>query len=215
MSRHGAARRRREQAGFTLLELLIALTLLGLMMLMLTGGLRFGVRVWDQGDRRLEAVARLQIVQQLIRRQLQGALAPVEIPAGGQGDDRPFRHSLSGGPDSLVLSAPAPAQSGLGGIYRIALHPAETPGGRQLVMTWHLSRTGREDPRAEAGASQVVLLDRLDGLAIEYDDDTPGTVWQSRWEPPDTLPASIRLRLTFPAGDPRGWPPLLVALETR
>ena len=40
------------ERGFTLLELLIAMTLLGLLMLGLFGGLRLGARVWEAGDAR-------------------------------------------------------------------------------------------------------------------------------------------------------------------
>ena len=36
------------EAGFTLLELLISMTLLGLLMLVVLGGLRFGARAWER-----------------------------------------------------------------------------------------------------------------------------------------------------------------------
>ena len=49
--------------GFTLIELLIAITLLGLLMVMLTGGLRLGTRAWDVGETRLANTARLQATQ--------------------------------------------------------------------------------------------------------------------------------------------------------
>ena len=39
--------RHRSEAGFTLIELLVALTLLGLISVVLFGGLRFGTRAWE------------------------------------------------------------------------------------------------------------------------------------------------------------------------
>ena len=40
--------------GFTLLELLAAIMLLGLLMAVLFGGLRLGARVWETADARLD-----------------------------------------------------------------------------------------------------------------------------------------------------------------
>jgi prepilin-type N-terminal cleavage/methylation domain-containing protein len=51
--------RRATEHGFTLLELLVAITLLGLLMAALFGGLRLGARVWEtaDADRFLQTVA--------------------------------------------------------------------------------------------------------------------------------------------------------------
>ncbi len=69
--------------GFTLLELLVAITLLGLLMAALFGGLRLGARVWETGETRLDASARVQIVQDFLRQRL------AEAAAAGSGGARP------------------------------------------------------------------------------------------------------------------------------
>ena len=70
-------------AGFTLLELLVAITLLGLLMAALFGGLRLGARAWDIGAERIAAATRLQTAQQFIRTRLSEALpAFVVLPDG-------------------------------------------------------------------------------------------------------------------------------------
>ena len=48
---------RAAERGFTLLELLVAITLLGLLMAALFGGLRLGTRVWETADARLDSSA--------------------------------------------------------------------------------------------------------------------------------------------------------------
>src|SRR6185503_4644696 len=48
----GTKLRERADSGFTLLELLIATTILGLMLVALTGGVRFAGQAWDTQQRR-------------------------------------------------------------------------------------------------------------------------------------------------------------------
>ncbi|MEE8085084.1 MAG: type II secretion system protein, partial [Alphaproteobacteria bacterium] len=43
------------QAGFTLLELMVSLALVGLLTMVLTGGIRFGARVWEASQVQAEA----------------------------------------------------------------------------------------------------------------------------------------------------------------
>ncbi|MCG8354387.1 MAG: prepilin-type N-terminal cleavage/methylation domain-containing protein [Kiloniellales bacterium] len=196
--------------GFTLLELLIAMTLLGLLMAMLFGGLRFGAGVWARGDAELEQLSRLQIVQNLIRRQIGAALPPV--PGGETG---PSRYAMEGGPDALTLFAPAPLHAAIGGIYRIALRAEDCPPGTCLVMAWHLDQGQKEPAEAPREEQQVVLLDDIEGLAFDYLAEPaavePTPPWQDIWDEPERLPALIRLHVTFDPQDRRSWPALLVA----
>ena len=59
--------------GFTLVELLVVLALLGLVSVALIGALRFGLRAWDTGERRVEQLNRVQAVQAFLRRRIQQA----------------------------------------------------------------------------------------------------------------------------------------------
>jgi general secretion pathway protein J len=58
----------RSGAGFTLLELLIALSLLSLLTLALVGSFRFGVQAWGRNTVQSEQLDNGIIVQQLLRR---------------------------------------------------------------------------------------------------------------------------------------------------
>ena len=56
---------------------------------------------------------------------------------------------------------------------------------------------------------QEVLIDRVERIEVNYlspDRDA----WLDAWNRAD-LPALIRIRLLFPRGDPRRWPPIVVA----
>ncbi|MCH8035911.1 MAG: prepilin-type N-terminal cleavage/methylation domain-containing protein [Proteobacteria bacterium] len=71
------------QRGFTLIEILIAMTLLGLLMAMLFGGLRLGTRAWEASDARSAELARLEAVHGFIRRALTGAYPLLRTETGG------------------------------------------------------------------------------------------------------------------------------------
>ena len=49
----------RQHRGFTLIELVIAITLMGLVLVALDSGLRLGLNSWDSGEQRAEAVNRV------------------------------------------------------------------------------------------------------------------------------------------------------------
>jgi prepilin-type N-terminal cleavage/methylation domain-containing protein len=57
-------------SGFTLLELVVAITLMGLVLVVLYSGFAAGLNGWDSGEQRAEASNRLRLVQEFLRRQL-------------------------------------------------------------------------------------------------------------------------------------------------
>jgi general secretion pathway protein J len=60
--------------GFTLIEVMVALTLLGLVATLLTSGTRLGLDISSRANTRTDAIRMEQIERRLIRGQLQGAL---------------------------------------------------------------------------------------------------------------------------------------------
>ena len=57
-------------SGFTLLELLISLTILAVIVVIVFGALRVGVRAWEKGEKDIDARQRHRIVLDLFKRQL-------------------------------------------------------------------------------------------------------------------------------------------------
>lgn len=203
------SRTSRASSGFTLIELLIALTLFGLLAVVLIGGLRFGTRVWETGHGRSAAFFEVEGVQRFLRQQLTQA----RLTAGTHAAARESQ-GFEGALDSLVFIAPLPAYVGLAGLYRFELNLSGTNGQHDLVLTWTLYRPDPTDEPDEDSISQRVLLENLDDIEIRYFgrlafDEGPD--WHDTWENPIGLPALIALDLKFPEGDPRRWPGLVVA----
>ncbi len=209
-SRH----RRRSEAGFTLIELLVALTLLGLISVVLFGGLRFGTRAWEAGNLRAEQLAQVQAVQALLRRRIAQALAPGPEAVG----DEARRRVFSGESDALQFLAAVPSRAGVGGNYAFDLAVIEDGAGVRLEFTWRLHRADDADERGdtpEAGlGGRRVLIDGLARVEFRYFGalDSGGAAdWRDRWQAEAGLPGLIAIEAEFPAGDGRAWPLLQVA----
>ena len=84
----------RRPAGFTLLEILVALAVLGFLLLGLTQGARFGLAAWDSQARLLDRTGDLQVADRTLRRIL-SRLVPLD-------DDR--RPGLRGAAHRLGLN---------------------------------------------------------------------------------------------------------------
>ena len=65
--------RRRAERGFTLLEVVLALSIVAVMLTILFGGLRVGLRAWQRGEERAETLERARSMNQLIEQTLAGA----------------------------------------------------------------------------------------------------------------------------------------------
>jgi len=178
------------QRGFTLVELLIALALTGLVALLLLDATRMAAqgtnRVAAQADR-LEA---RRTLEDLLRRDLSATNAsPLATSAA----------PLVGGPQSVEFLSLA--EDGGAGLYRIRL---DIEGGALV-----LSRS------AVAGGlpQRVVLAPRLAAFALAYFGAPPDggeEKWQERWEKTRALPRLVRVSLDL--GDGVARPPLVVRL---
>jgi general secretion pathway protein J len=214
----GAEFLRGGRGGFTLIEILVVMTLLGLMAVALFGGLRFGARVWESGDQRSAAFAEVEIAHSLIRRLLEQAM-PLEYVDGSSS----FA-TFIGDEESIQFTAPAPAQFNLGGIYlfELGLEPGEEH--EKLVLRWRLYRSESldesfEDEESEgeekATHGQRTLLQNLEAVRFNYfgspEADEDDLDWRDTWDEAVGLPRLVSVELTLPREDSRHWPLLQVA----
>lgn len=199
----------RLERGFTLLELLVAMTLLGLMLALLFGGLRTGTQVWRAGDQRSDALARIEAVHGFLRRQV-GALYPMAEP--GDAGEAP-EIAFEGEAERLRFVGMLPAHFGAGGFQTVEVATDEHDGRRDLRVAWWPYRPGERAPEQIDPDSTSVLVEDVDQVEFGYfgtTDQRSPPDWTDRWlersEPPDL----VRLRLSFGAGDARYWPELVI-----
>lgn len=209
--RRGASRGRsnhwRREAGFTLLELLVALTLLALIVALLFGGMRFGTRAWEAANERIDRSSELQVVQSFIRSQL-GQAHPVALSG-----DR-SKIAFQGTPEGVTFAAPMPAHLSLGGFYLLSFHAEDGAKGRRLVLSWRLFDPKDEELASGEPEETTVLIDRISEVEFSYfgsSDPEDEPEWRDRWEGEESLPSLVRLRVAFAEGDERSWPDLVIA----
>ena len=204
---------KRRAGGFTLVELLVALVLLGFIAVLMVGGLRFGARAWEAGDARIERIADVQVAQRFLRRQI-GAARPLAARQDGQTTAIGF----AGDGTRMRLIAPLPAHLALGGLYHITLFVEEQDGHQRLMLVWRLYQSEDDDDVRPAEGQESVLVDDVAAVEFGYlrvDAEDGATEWLDRWEDETGLPALVRVEIAFDDGDGRYWPPLIVAPMAR
>ncbi len=190
--------------GFTLLELLVALALVGLIAVALTGGLRFGARVWEASRGASQAMGEVAAIRGFIRQRAM-AVRPPRFHHGG----RETGGALSGRRADLRFVTLMPSYVGRGGLYHLALSAGADTGG--LRLAWWPLGSGPGGP----GSGRRDLLAGASGLEISYygaPEAREAAAWRDDWPAGRNLPRLISIKVHFPDGDPRVWPELIVAL---
>jgi len=194
-------RLRARQSGFTLLEMLVALGVLGFLVVGLTQGVRAGLTMWGAQTRRVGETAELDAGARVLRTLLSG------IPASPSGvPGAPGATKIEGRQDSLAFVGDLP--TGLGTTRRADI-TLELAQGR-LVLRWtphrHELSTG---PAPEPIETELIRgVERLD--FAYWGSPAPGQPagWQEQWDGFNS-PDLIRVRLGFAKGDRRRWPDLI------
>lgn len=199
------ADRRPAQGGFTLLEVLVALVVLGFLMVGLTQAVRSGVALHHAQRHRLAKTADLDSAMRLLRRVF------TRLPVN------PSTHRLLAAPDGTAFNGGADRVSFVGdlpngvGTTGRAEMTLSVEGGR-LVLSWrshrHARLLGPPPP-----LTRTILLDHVKQLQLAYWGSPAGNgdpTWRPRWQGVQA-PQLIRIRIRFEKGDPRRWPDLIAA----
>ncbi|MEP7206406.1 MAG: prepilin-type N-terminal cleavage/methylation domain-containing protein [Casimicrobiaceae bacterium] len=198
--------RRRRQHGFTLVELLVALTLLALIAAVLFGSLRLAGRSWEGGENKVREVGDMRQTETFLRRQIAGALPKRMVKAV----DTPLL--FAGGADELRYVAALPERVVEGGtmFFRLLL----VRDGGQLVLERMVPDPDIVQLPDFTDAERTVLADGIGELKLRYfgrNPDAPETetpTWRDRWDDPQRLPLLIRI-IVQPTRGP-AWPELVV-----
>jgi general secretion pathway protein J len=194
------------QAGFTLMELLVAITLLSLLSLVLTSSLRFGFTAWARGSEHADSVDHKVLVQDFLRRTV-GDAYPYFLPTDPT--HGPGYVDFSGTPQSLHFLASAPTALGSRGRVRFGVELERSSSKTELVVT-----TTPELAEASAKPQRKILASNVETVEFAYfgkkrSERAPD--WHDAWREELTLPQLVRVRVRPASGDTRPWPDLIIA----
>jgi len=198
----------RDARGFTLLELLIALAIVGALVAIAFGGLRVAVASWRQGEDRAEAHQHVRSVALILARTISAAY--------------PYRASRSDGPEPVVLFAGT--ETRLEFVTQATPFPDAIPiAFTAVVLSFDASgepglvvRQRALPNRQPFNEAAIVYRDpSVTTLKLAYLDE--GGAWKDTWDGAEAkaTPRAVRVTVgTSHNGRAQELPPLTVSLRT-
>lgn len=191
----------RNSKGFTLVEVLVAVSLLAIIMVAMGSAMRTMAQTEIRVDQRLQRMDDQRVVRGFLHQVLGRVSARKQPAPSGQGGQQV---SFRATPTSIEWVGIMPARPGLGGRYFFRLQPENTATGTALVLRftpWDVAIPDFPDWTQAAARTLVPSLGQFavqaEGRPTQNQPLPPD--WPSGWVPgwpvPDQLPQRVRISL--------------------
>lgn len=182
---------RRDSRGFTLLELMISIAILGLIVVIVAGTLKLGIQSVERGEKRIEALERIRTSLTIIATQIQ-CLTGLTYDDNGE-KKRYFKADR----DSLQFSTNYSIWGGQKG-YTVVSYTIGTDNNGKQSMKASETIVGMSNVR------ETLLLGSFNKIYFEYfskgPTDEKGS-WVDNWTDDITIPEKVKLHLVSAQND--------------
>jgi len=199
------------EGGFTLLEVLLAVTLLALLIAGAYSGIHASANAMRAGEAAIDRTDRLRTAQEFLRHQVSRILPLAFAQKEADGTTYVFE----GRDHYMRFVAPMPGYLSRGGPYVQTLELVRGSDGLQLQFRDAMLNGFDVDKANTDNSEPVVLLDRIRDGRFEYrtlDEQGHLANWSSNWPDPAVTPIMVRIELTMQPGVQIPWPTLDVPL---
>ena len=196
---------RRGDRGFTIIEVLVGLTLLGALVAVLTGALRLGLLGRETVDARAEWLDEVRVTQTFVRQYIEIA-RPLSWVR-----NRRTEAAFEGEREAVSFIAAMPGWQNPAGLYLVRI----AREGDKLVMTRRVTSGGTDGFDFSDDAESTILATGVARLNFSYYGVTPplddAPRWHDEWQGQASKPLLVRLKLAYGDGGRNPWPVLVVA----
>jgi len=172
-------------AGFTLLELIISITLVAIIVLIISVAANLGYRSFNAGEKKMNAVERLRSSLTIIDAQIQSGV-PLTLEDGGV-----KQYNFMGEQDSLKFSTNYSIWGGQRG-YVIVNYRVDTDDRGKRTLFASEYKVGMENQK------ETKLLEGFDEITFDYykqDATEEEGEWITQWVDEEMMPTRIRINL--------------------
>jgi general secretion pathway protein J len=189
---------RASTVGFTLLEVLVALTVLGLLFFGLVQGSQFVLLGWDRQTRLVARTEDLDAADRTLRRLI------AQARPGSKWEPLVFAGTAHSATFTSIMPRPAAGLPTQRADVELVVDAAH-----RLLLLWtphfHAINVGRPPP-----AVATEILDGVDRLELSYWPAAQGGGWTSVWHD-QAPPGLVRIRVVFSDPSHGRWPDILAA----
>jgi len=193
--------------GFTLIEVLIALTLLSIMVVLLFTSLTICAESWEKGDHKITDVNEISVVYNFFQRHLSAAR-----PLWNDFSTEENVFSFQGKQQSLQFVSAFPASVGKAGpqLISIFLQNEDSEQVLKVVLTPFFPVAEGKEWRKE----EVTLIRHVSDFKLSYfgsEDGVSEAIWQNEWLEKQLQPRLVKINIQLE--NKIFWPEMIIELK--
>jgi len=197
--------KRHKISGFTLLEVMLAMTLLSIMVTLLFASLKISAESWNKGEAKIAEVNEKAVVYQFFKRHL-----PAIQPLWGEFSEDERIFSFQGERDKFQFVSTFPASAGRKGLQLFEIVFDKPEDHVKVILKPFYPTTDEQEWQQE----EVILLTHVTEFKITYFAremlNSEGE-WLDSWMEKEQLPALIKIKIVL--AKPGFWPEMVFALK--